>query len=260
MTVDVPRPFGLGNVDRAYMGAFNGATIKATIGILAILLPIIEVLLTSSWSRSISASYWFGIPFHPQDASTCHLPDSGHAWSMLVDWPRTYFVGTLLALGALLLSYRGETALQGVLARIGAVAVAGVALFPCDCDCYTVAAPYLHYAFAGLIYSILFYFVAHFYSKASLKQTGSYTAGCPADDPSTWVANATRRKRVYGLCLVGMVVSALIVATSKFLPDAMRPVLVGEAGGLIFFGLAWLTASRVGPIFTTAGIDRERIF
>ncbi|VWC58995.1 hypothetical protein BLA18110_00780 [Burkholderia lata] len=260
MPVTISRALGLGSVNSAYVGTFNGTTIKAMIGVLAILLPVVEVILTSTWVRSISASYWFGIPFHPEDPNACHLPDTGHPWLMLVDWPRIYLVGTLLAISALLLSYRGETMLQGVLARVGAIAAAGVALFPCNCDCYTELVPHLHYGSAGVVYTVLFYFVAHFYFKASRKAAGSYTTGRPAHSPPAWTSNAARRKHVYAFCLAGMIGSVLILATSKHLPDSMRPVLVGEAGGLLFFGLAWLTASRVAPIFTSAGIDRERIF
>lgn len=260
MATIAPRLLGLGSVNSAYVGTFNGTTIKATIGVLAILLPVVEVILTKIWVRSISASYWFGSPFQPEDPNACHLPDTGHPWLTLVDWPRIYLVGTLLAIGALLLSYRGDTVLQGILTRVAAIAAAGVALFPCNCDCYTELVPYLHYGSAGVVYAVLFYFVAHFYFKASSKANGSYTIGLPAHNPTAWKSNSERRKRVYAFCLAGMVISVLILATNRLLPDSMRPVLVGEAGGLFFFGFAWLTASRVAPIFTSAGVDRERIF
>ena len=142
MPTTVSSVLGLGRVNSAYVGSFNGTTIKATIGVLAILLPIVEVILTKVWVRSISASYWFGIPFPLRKPETCNLSGTGDPWLTLVDWPRIYLVGTLLAIGALLLSYRGETMLQGVLARVAAIAAAGVALFPCNCDCYTELVPY----------------------------------------------------------------------------------------------------------------------
>jgi hypothetical protein len=250
---------GLGNVDRAYLGSFNGTTIKATVGVLAILLPIVELILTGDWVRSISASYWFGMAFNTEHPDTCPLTDWGHPWLTPGDWPRIYLVGTLLGIGALLISYRGDTLPQGVLARLAGIAAAGVAFFPCNCDCYTELVPYVHYGSAGVVYAVLFYFVAHFFVKARDKALAVTTSGLDVQAIGAWAANAARRQRVYGFCLAGMVGSILILATNRLLPDAMRPVLVGEAGGLFFFGLAWLTASRAMPIFTSAGVDRERI-
>lgn len=253
--------------------AVNQFTIKFLVGLIAVLLPFAELALTGGWGAvtSISESYWFNDKDWPRTID----------WLNISDWPRTVFTGFLFAITALLLSFNGEARAQGILARVASAAAACIALFPCACRCGTELIGGLHYVAAGIMYAVLAWFCLHFMARAHQKvQVHGAAAKAATALPIASVApgsedwkigvrhgkassNAKWRRNIYAGCLVGMIASIFVLALQKYLSrwsPALNPVFVGEAGGLISFGISWITASRVVPVVTTKGIDRETLF
>jgi len=253
--------------------AVNQYTIKFLVGLIAVLLPFIELALTGGWGAitSISESYWFDDTHWPRTVD----------WLDISGWPRTVFTGFLFAITALLLGFNGEARIQGVLARVASCAAACIALFPCKCRFGTELIDHLHYVAAGVMYAVLAWFCLHFMARAHQKaKVHGAAAQAATTSPAAAVeagredwkrgihhgkasSNARWRRNTYALCLAGMTASIAVLAFQEFLGKhfpALNPVVVGESGGLISFGLSWITASRAIPFATTKGIDREALF
>ncbi len=196
-------------------------TIKFLIGAIAFSLPWIELALTGGSITSISASFWF---------------DAG-------PWPRDVFVGFLFAISAFMLAYNGLSEPEMWLAKIASLAALGVAMFPCQCgDLTREIIPRVHLISAASMFAVLACFCYIFYRRARAK-------GHP---------EANWRAAIYSVTGVGMLIAMalfLYYAVSK--REAL--VLWGETLGLVSFGIAWLTASRVIPGITPRW-ERQALF
>jgi hypothetical protein len=195
--------------------------IKFLIGAIAVSLPLIEFALTSGSITSISASFWVepGV------------------------WPRNIFVGFLFAISAFLLAYNGKSETEMWLGKAASLAAAGVAMFPCACgDPSHEIIPRVHVISAGLMFLVLACFCYIFLQRARKKRH----------------PQANVRAIIYALCGLGMIVSILLFIAAAF-KDGEALVFLGEAVGLVSFGISWLTASRVLPVITRPS-ERESLF
>ena len=186
-------------------------TIKLIVGLIAVTLAGLTGLFTGFTINSISASYYEG------------------------GWSQSIFIGFLFAIAAFLLAYNGTSRAEMILAKVASLAAVGVALFPCACGGH-LAVPYIHGASAGVMFLILAFFAFRFYKRARAK---GHT-------------EANRRAFIYALCVVGIVVSILTLGYDGLFGNALTNAFpkftyVGEALGLISFGISWLTASRTLP-------------
>ncbi|MCA0894820.1 DUF998 domain-containing protein [Microbulbifer agarilyticus] len=206
-------------------------TAKFIVGFIALSLASLTDLLTPGVSiSSISLSY--------------HLTDTA----------RNVFVGALCVISAFLWSYNGYSLFQAVLSKVAAVAVAVVAFFPCDCfagrGVEGAAAEFtmvgvVHTTAAISMFIILAIFCWLFYLRA--KGKGS--------------KEAKVRGLIYRACAVvmlGAMAAQLldILGWVDFRGIAHRLTYYVEATGLMAFGIAWLTASRMLPFVTN---EDERI-
>lgn len=187
-------------------------TIKFLIGAIAFALPWLELALTGGSITSISASFWF---------------DPG-------PWPRDVFVGCLFAIAAFMVAYNGVSEPEMWLAKVASLAALGVALFPCQCgDLTREIVPRVHLISAAALFAVLACFCYIFFRRARAK----------GHREAKW------RAAIYSVTGVGM-----LVAMALFLDYAISKreqlVLWGETLGLVSFGIAWLTASRVLPGIT----------
>lgn len=144
---------------------------------------------------------------------------------------RNVFVGALCAMGAFLISHRGESRKDAWAGTIAGVCAIGGGLFPImpPNGPITIIAG-LHVGFAGLLYLTLAYFaIARF----------PVTGGEPG-------RRAGHRNRLYRIC--GWTIFTCIVLIAifqlQFLRDhagAYRPGLWLESLASVAFGISWLT-------------------
>jgi len=163
-------------------------------------------------------------------------------------WSRDIFVGSLFAISAFLLSFNGHSRPQMVASKIAAFAAIGVAIFPCVCEVHEEIIPYVHAGSAAVVFLILAFFCYTFYIRAKDKGT----------------SRAKFRAYVYAACGIAIVASVVVIALDALLDGAIRAtiprlVFYGENVGLVAFGIAWLSASRILPGFTTKD-DRLPLF
>ena len=190
-------------------------TIKLIVGVIAISLATLTSWLSETPIQSISASYH----------------EDG--------WPRNIFVGFLFSISAFLLAYNGRSTREMVLSKIAAFAAIGVAMFPCKCGNHPEIIPSVHGASAAIMFGILAIFCYIFYQRA-------YGKG---------YLQAKLRAYIYAICGIVIIVSMLIIALDNLFDGAIsskisRLTFYGEAAGLISFGIAWLSASRILPFIT----------
>ena len=191
-------------------------TMKLIVGVIAISLPVLTSNLAINPLDSISAAYW----------------DAG-------GWPRNILVGFLFAIGAFLLSYNGHAVGEMILSKVAAFAAVGVAMFPCKCGGRAEIIPYVHYAAAAVMFGILAAFCYFFLQRARAKD---------------WL-QARIRAVIYAICGLIIVLAMALMAADYLTGDALsqrikRLTFYAEAAGLIAFGIAWLTASRIIPVIT----------
>ena len=148
----------------------------------------------------------------------------------------TIFVGFLFAIPAFLCAHNGHDRRQMFWSKVASLAAALIALFPCECDRGKGLG--VHYAAAAVLFGVLTYFCWAFYRRSD-------HSTCP---------QAKRRRVVYLLCAIAMVLAILALGAYALLPvDPSRfPQFVsyGEAAGLLAFGVSWMVASRTLPGLT----------
>jgi hypothetical protein len=189
---------------------------KLIVGVIALTLASFTALFSPSPLDSISASYHAG------------------------GWSRDIFVGFLFAIGAFLLAYNGKDwPAEMVLAKIAALAAAGVAMFPCECGTGIEIIPYVHYIAAAVMFVILAAFCWIFFNRARAK----------ARRKADW------RAVIYAFCGIAILVAVGVLSYDGLTDaslSAKLPGLVfyGETAALVAFGVSWLVASRVFPVIT----------
>jgi hypothetical protein len=203
-------------------------TIKLIVGLIALTLAIATygfayLTQTQTTILSISASYHVG------------------------GWARNSFVGSLCVISALMLAYNGVSWQEKTLSKIAAIAALGIAFFPCKCPEFTKSpeyVPIVHYFSAAVMFLVLAYMCRLFRKRARAKLDLD-----EFDLPGLRKA-AEKRALIYSICGWAIVVSVLVLLLDKILDDKIsdlvpRITFIGEAVGLIAFGVAWLTASRI---------------
>lgn len=191
-------------------------TMKFIVGIIAISLAYLTEKFSVKPLDSISASYW----------------DQGL-------WSGNIFVGFLFAISAFMLSYNGHENREKWLSKIAALAAIGVAIFPCGCNGYPQIIPTIHYISAAVMFSVLAIFCYFFLVRAWKKG---------------W-AQARARAVLYGMCGLAIILSMAGMAADHLMDNLLsnnfnRFTFFAEATGLVAFGIAWLTASRILPYLT----------
>lgn len=194
----------------------NHRTIKLIIGVVALSLAPLTSLLSATPIASISAAYHEG------------------------GWAQSVFVGFLFAIAAMLLAYNGYSRTEMRLSKIAAMAVLGVALFPCTCGAHLVHPPWAHAVAATVMFLILAWFCLAFYRRARDK-----ARRCP---------RAKARAAVYAACGVVIIASIVVLGTNQLMGNVLqqvvpRVVFAGEAAALTAFGVSWLMASHILPWF-----------
>lgn len=193
-------------------------TMKLIVGVIALSLAYLTDRFSLESLTSISASYW----------------DEG-------PWAGTIFVGFLFAIGAFLLSYNGKRWEERWLSKVAALAAISVAMFPCACDGHVEIIPKLHYIAAAVMFGILAAFCYFFYKRANAKG---------------W-AQARLRGWIYLVCGLLIALAMLGMLVNHFTGEALtnlmpRFTFYAEATGLVAFGVAWMTASRILPYITSS--------
>ena len=146
---------------------------------------------------------------------------------------RDVLVGTLVAIGIFLFSYKGYIgdAIYGKLACVFAI---GVALFPCK-----PAGPVpnivrtintFHLFFTIAFFLTLIYFSYFLFTKSDQKELPK---------------KKQQRNKVYKTCGILMTICVLGIVISFFLPSAMAwlgsPIFWFETGAILAFGVSWFT-------------------
>ncbi len=191
-------------------------SMKFIVGVIAISLAYLTNKFALKPLTSISASYW----------------DQG-------PWSGNIFVGFLFAIGAFLLSYNGHDKYEKWLSKLAAMAAICVAMFPCGCDGNPQIIPMVHYTAAAVMFSVLAIFCYFFFLRAWAKG---------------WI-QARTRALLYAACGAAIVLSMLAMAIDHLNEGALSNnfeqfTFYAEATGLVAFGIAWLTASRILPYLT----------
>jgi len=188
---------------------------KLIVGVIAISLASLTSFFSADPLESISASYYDKF------------------------WARDIFVGFLYAISAFLLAYNGRSKRQMVLSKIAAFAAIGVAMFPCKCGNHQEIIANVHGLSALTMFLILAMFCYTFFKRAKTKES----------------KQAKVRAYIYAVCGITIIISILILGYDNLSNYSIsskitRLTFYGENAGLIAFGIAWLTASRMLPVLT----------
>lgn len=160
-----------------------------------------------------------------------------------------FFVGCLIAIGALLMTYRGWTPKVAQLASLAGIAALLVAFVPMsgwvssEERIYPVVGYWVHAISAGVLFSILAFFCLFVFTKIPHDEDGGHPAPTPAK---------RRRNLIYRASGVTIALSAIGIAIGgQFGPDwwwESYATFWLEALILAAFGVSWLTQGRVlGP-------------
>ena len=196
--------------------------LKLTVGVIALMLPILTAFLSAHSIQSISASYWEG------------------------GWARDFFVGFLFAISSFLFAYNGFSLAEMLFSKVAAFAALGVALFPCGCGTHLEVVPYVHYISAATMFIVLACLCAIFFQRARAK----------GHREAKW------RSYLYAICGVTIVMVILVMAFDYFGGDPIsskmpRLTFYGELAALMAFGISWLVVSGVLPVITA---PKERVY
>lgn len=187
---------------------FDYRALRLMIGIIALILPVLVCLRSSTPLSSISASYYTE--------------------------SRDYFVGLLFFVAAFLFAYNGHTTTEMWVSSIACFAAIVVATFPTACDsCASNPTGVIHYFGAATLFSILAYFCLFAFRVNTKGQTGKKKRRDTVYVICGWIIVA---------CLLGALVTKLTM------PDQMmvttRVTLYIEWVALWAFGFAWLVAGK----------------
>ncbi|MCP9888370.1 hypothetical protein KBY96_10585 [Cyanobium sp. ATX 6A2] len=193
---------------------FDYRTHRLSMGLIALLLPLIVSAVSGERLDSISASYY----------------------TEARDW----MVGLLFVVGAFLLSYNGHTQKQSSVSKIAAFAAAGIAIFPTACKgCETTPTTALHFACAAILFSALAYFCLGPF-REKLRGRG----GKKQLRSQIYLVCGTTMI----VCMVAIAAANLLLPAETV--STLRIVYWGEALALIAFGIAWFVSGKALPLLT----------
>lgn len=158
-----------------------------------------------------------------------------------------FFVGCLIAIGALLMAYRGWTPKVAQLATLAGIAAFAVALVPLEgwilasgTALYPVVGYWVHAGAAGILFAILSFFCLFVFTKVPMDADG----GTPALTPAK-----RRRNAVYITSGIIIAASAIAIGAGDLIAgdwwNARKMTFWMEALILTAFGTSWLTQGRV---------------
>lgn len=187
---------------------FDYRALRLLVGCIALALPFIVNLMSSSPLSSISASYYTEA--------------------------RDIFVGMLFVVGAFLWAYNGHSTKEAGASKIAALAAIVVALFPTSCDtCKTNLKSIIHYGAAVILFAILQYFCFGPFRKDTKGQTGKKGL-------------RGRIYFICGSIMLGCLFSAgaseMALSTETII--AFKITYWAEAIALGAFGVAWIVAGK----------------
>jgi hypothetical protein len=158
---------------------------------------------------------------------------------------RGVFVGSMCAVGAFLLSYRGYDVIDDVAGNLAGVAAIGVALFPTapgDPSSTAVVIGVMHLVFASIFFLTISFFAIFLFRRTS--EMG------PTE-------RKLQRNRLYLTCGVVIIACLLAIAgVHQFLAGVtagLHPELWLETIAVMSFGVAWLTKGEaiLGDVLPT---------
>ncbi len=183
---------------------FDYRTLRLSMGVIALSLPILVTLISNQRLESISASYYTNA--------------------------RDIFVGLMFVVAAFLFAYNGWTLWQAVASKFAALGAALLALFPTACKgCQPGLVSNIHEVGAATLFLVLAYFcLGPFREKTKgrggKKQLRSHIYLCCG-------------------CLI-LLSMLLIVVTPAQIKQDYRVIFWCEWAALSSFGVAWIVAGK----------------
>lgn len=192
-------------------------TLRKTLGILGLLLPIILVVGYFILDGEIKILNSISSYYHS------HI---GNA-----------LVGTLCAFAFFLFAYRGYDKRDNIAGHLGSIFALGVAFLPNSPNNPGTLLNILHLTFAILFFLVLIYFSLILFTQS--------------DKPKPYLKPKENRNKVYYFCGYTMLGSVITIAVymlwidGNFLRiDNLKPVFWLESLALFAFGISWLTKGQ----------------
>jgi len=187
---------------------FDYRALRLLIGLIALSIPFVVSLLSSSSLSSISASYYTEA--------------------------RDVFVGMLFIVSAFLWAYNGHSSREALASKAASLAGILVAIFPTTCDdCVTNTKSIIHYVAAVILFAILAYFCLGPFRKKIKGEKGKKGRRSTIYFICGWVII---------ICMLSVLV-AKFTLTDEIM-NAWSVTFWAEAIALGAFGIAWIVAGK----------------
>jgi len=187
---------------------FDYRALRLLMGIIALTLPFLVTLLSSSPLSSISASYYT----EARDA----------------------LVGMLFVVGALLWAYNGHSIKEAVASKIASVAAICVVMFPAACDiCETNIISKTHYGAAVILFAILAYFCFVPFRLNTKGKKGKKGRRSKIYFVCGWIMVG---------CMLSLLIAKLMMSAETM--EALSVTYWLETIALVTFGFAWIVAGK----------------
>jgi hypothetical protein len=214
--------------------AANYLYLRKVVGWLGTLLPLI-LLAANPIALSIEHS------------SCGWLPNSvsGYYYSPV----RNIFVGAVVGLGLFLIAYVGADLGDRVITDLAGVFALGVAFFPttptvaspASATCETVSQLSSRQQVIGDVHAVSAVLFLLFLAWMAIRFT---TADSPQPAPQRLLRN-----RIYWICAIVILASAVAAVVTNFLPVSLRPsfpyLFLYEAVGIFAFGVSWFVDDQM---------------
>ena len=202
---------------------FDYRALRLLMGIIALALPIVVSVISSTALSSISASYYTEA--------------------------RDVFVGMLFIVGSFWMAYSGHTPKEKMASKWASAAAISVAIFPTACDyCEPSIRFKVHAAAAVALFSILAYFCFGPFRKNTKGMPGKKGRRSKIYLTCGWIMVA---------CMLVEVVATYALSSETV--NALRITYWVEATALGAFGIAWIVAGKAIPVFVDPE-ERLRLF
>ena len=202
---------------------FDYRALRLLMGIIALALPIVVSVISSTALSSISASYYTEA--------------------------RDVFVGMLFIVGSFWMAYSGHTPKEKMASKWASAAAISVAIFPTACDlCEPSMRFKVHAVAAVALFSILAYFCFGPFRKNTKGMPGKKGRRSKIYLTCGWIMVA---------CMLVEVVATYALPSETV--NALRITYWVEATALAAFGIAWIVAGKTIPVFVDPE-ERFRVF